>query len=81
MNVDTKQVARTMSAATIIWCLWLAAILIAASACRTGDTRPTYRTCAEAEAAGAAPIPRENPAYRLMWDYDNDGLACEKGQP
>jgi putative cell wall-binding protein len=36
-----------------------------------------YANCAEARAAGAAPIRRGQPGYRAGLDRDNDGIACE----
>jgi endonuclease YncB( thermonuclease family) len=36
-----------------------------------------YRNCAEARAAGAAPLYRGDPGYSLRLDRDNDGIACE----
>lgn len=36
-----------------------------------------YRNCAEARAAGAAPIYRGQPGYRPEMDGDGDGIACE----
>ena len=36
-----------------------------------------YRNCAEARAAGAAPIRRGQPGYGQHLDRDNDGIACE----
>lgn len=36
-----------------------------------------YKNCAEARAAGAAPIHRGQPGYRAALDRDNDGVACE----
>lgn len=36
-----------------------------------------YRTCAEARAAGAAPLLRGQPGYRPELDRDGDGRACE----
>ncbi len=36
-----------------------------------------YRNCAEARAAGAAPIYRGQPGYRPEMDGDSDGIACE----
>ncbi len=36
-----------------------------------------YRNCAEARAAGAAPIHRGEPGYAPWLDADNDGIACE----
>lgn len=38
-----------------------------------------YRNCAQARAAGAAPIRRGEPGYRAGLDGDNDGVACERG--
>ncbi len=37
-----------------------------------------YRNCAEARAAGAAPIYRGQPGYRKGLDRDGDGVACER---
>lgn len=36
-----------------------------------------YRNCAEARAAGAAPIYRGEPGYEERMDGDHDGIACE----
>ena len=36
-----------------------------------------FRNCAEARAAGVAPIYRGQPGYRPEMDGDNDGIACE----
>jgi hypothetical protein len=36
-----------------------------------------YRSCAQARAAGAAPMRRGSPAYNPNLDGDNDGIACE----
>lgn len=38
---------------------------------------PYYRSCAEARAAGAAPLLRGQPGYRPELDRDGDGRACE----
>jgi endonuclease YncB( thermonuclease family) len=54
-------------------------------AARQGQARQTrgrasmvyYRNCAEARAAGAAPIYRGQPGYRQEMDGDGDGIACE----
>lgn len=37
-----------------------------------------YRNCAEAKAAGAAPLYQGDPGYRSALDRDHDGIACEK---
>lgn len=37
----------------------------------------SYRNCAEARAAGAAPIRRGEPGYGAHMDGDGDGVACE----
>jgi len=34
-------------------------------------------TCAEARAAGIAPVPASHPAYEFMTDGDGDGVVCE----
>jgi hypothetical protein len=36
-----------------------------------------YSRCAEARAAGAAPLYRGQPGYREGLDRDGDGVACE----
>lgn len=36
-----------------------------------------FRNCKEAWAAGAAPLRRGQPGYRLEMDGDGDGIACE----
>ena len=36
-----------------------------------------YRNYAEARAAGAVPIYRGQPGYRIGMDGDGDGIACE----
>lgn len=36
-----------------------------------------YANCAEARAAGAAPMRRGEPGYRPALDRDDDGVACE----
>jgi hypothetical protein len=37
----------------------------------------TFANCAEARAAGAAPLRRGDPGYSLSLDGDRDGVACE----
>ncbi len=45
---------------------------------RQWDTNGNGRiTCAEARAAGIAPVHRGHPAYPRMDDRDNDGVVCE----
>ena len=36
-----------------------------------------FRNCAEARAAGAAPVRRGDPGYAPHLDRDNDGIGCE----
>lgn len=36
-----------------------------------------YANCAQARAAGAAPLRRGDPGYRAGLDRDDDGIACE----
>jgi Excalibur calcium-binding domain len=38
-----------------------------------------FRSCDQAEAAGAAPIFAGQPGYSLDLDADGDGVACEQG--
>jgi hypothetical protein len=40
-----------------------------------------YRNCAEARAAGVAPIYEGQPGYREGLDGDDDGIACEPYHP
>jgi hypothetical protein len=40
-------------------------------------SRGAYRNCAEARAAGAAPVRRGEPGYGPQLDRDNDGIGCE----
>lgn len=42
-----------------------------------GSKGVRYRNCAEARAAGVAPIRRGEPGYSRHLDRDNDGIACE----
>lgn len=43
----------------------------------SGGGAPFYKTCADARAAGAAPLRRGDPGYREELDRDGDGKACE----
>lgn len=43
----------------------------------TGSGTWSYRNCADARAAGAAPIHRGQPGYGPHMDGDGDGIACE----
>lgn len=36
-----------------------------------------FRNCAEARAAGAAPVRAGDPGYSLKLDRDRDGIGCE----
>ncbi|MDD9379514.1 excalibur calcium-binding domain-containing protein [Streptomyces sp. ZAF1911] len=42
-----------------------------------GPKDASYRNCAEARAAGAAPIRRGQPGYSRHLDRDGDGVACD----
>jgi hypothetical protein len=42
----------------------------------TGRVR-AYRNCAEARAAGAAPVRVGDPGYTRKLDRDGDGIGCE----
>jgi hypothetical protein len=64
----------------------LAALAALAIACGGGPRRqppanptPHYSTCAQAQAAGAAPLSSQSPGYRPGLDRDRDGVACEPG--
>ncbi|KSV66631.1 hypothetical protein N182_35015 [Sinorhizobium sp. GL2] len=41
-------------------------------------TSARYRNCAEARAAGAAPLYAGDPGYSSRLDRDSDGVACER---
>lgn len=41
----------------------------------------SFRNCQEARAAGAAPLQRGQPGYRIELDADGDGIACEPIRP
>jgi hypothetical protein len=45
---------------------------------RSGLGGGSYASCAEARAAGAAPIRRGEPGYGAHLDRDQDGVACEQ---
>ncbi|QCO68526.2 excalibur calcium-binding domain-containing protein [Luteimonas yindakuii] len=40
-------------------------------------SRGAFRNCAEARAAGAAPVRRGDPGYAPHLDRDDDGIGCE----
>lgn len=43
----------------------------------TEANRTSFRNCAEARAAGAAPVRRGDAGYGSHLDRDNDGIGCE----
>jgi hypothetical protein len=43
----------------------------------TANADPYYKNCAEARAAGVAPLHKGDPGYRPELDRDHDGIACE----
>lgn len=47
----------------------------------TPSASVAFANCAEAEAAGAAPIRRGRPGYRPALDRDGDGIACDAPDP
>jgi endonuclease YncB( thermonuclease family) len=47
------------------------------SASETATSGWSYRNCAEARRAGAAPLRRGEPGYGVHMDGDGDGIACE----
>lgn len=53
-----------------------ALLLLALTACNDADTT-TYRSCAEASKAGAAPLHKGDPGYSSKLDRDGDGTACD----
>ena len=44
---------------------------------QSGTFKGAFANCAEARAAGAAPLKRGEPGYGPHLDRDNDGIACE----
>lgn len=44
---------------------------------RSGGGNRVFANCAEARAAGAAPVRRGDPGYGSHLDRDNDGIGCE----
>jgi len=42
-----------------------------------GKCSVQYASCAEARAAGAAPLRKSDPGYSPRLDRDGDGVACE----
>ena len=56
--------------------LWTVASLSPAEVAAT-ENSVHYTRCAEARAAGVAPIYRGQPGYREGLDGDYDGVACE----
>ncbi|GAF42978.1 MULTISPECIES: excalibur calcium-binding domain-containing protein [Rhodococcus] len=43
--------------------------------CRTASV--SYASCADANAAGVAPIYQGEPGYSTKLDRDKDGIACD----
>jgi hypothetical protein len=56
-----------------------AALALPAFALSTAPIAGAYRSCAEAQAAGAAPLYAGQPGYSRKLDRDGDGVACESG--
>ncbi|WP_260482354.1 excalibur calcium-binding domain-containing protein [Sphingomicrobium flavum] len=42
-----------------------------------GDSQREFANCAQARAAGAAPVKRGDPGYGPHLDRDGDGVGCE----
>ncbi|WP_412026662.1 thermonuclease family protein [Deinococcus yunweiensis] len=57
--------------------IWRKARLSASEAPRVAGVAAPYRSCAEARAAGRAPLRRGQPGYSAALDRDGDGVACE----
>lgn len=56
-----------------------AALAVPAFALLTAPSAGAYGSCAEARAAGAAPLFAGQPGYSRKLDRDGDGVACESG--
>ena len=50
---------------------------VSARSATSSSPRVYFRSCNEARAAGAAPLRRGQPGYRIEMDGDGDGIACE----
>ena len=50
---------------------------VAPASRQLAPARHEFRNCAEARAAGAAPVRRGDPGYAPNLDRDNDGIGCE----
>ncbi|MEU8224336.1 excalibur calcium-binding domain-containing protein [Kribbella sp. NPDC048915] len=50
-----------------------------ATAAPATTTAVTFRSCAEARAAGKAPLYRGQPGYSAALDHNGDGVACDRG--
>ena len=68
---------RTTSAATLVAALLLGPVAVAGTA--TAETY--YPNCKAAFAAGQSNILRGEAGYRAPLDRDDDGVACEAGDP
>ena len=55
------------------------ALAIPLTALITSPVAGAYGSCAEARAAGAAPLYAGQPGYSRKLDRDGDGVACESG--
>jgi hypothetical protein len=51
--------------------------LIGRPALAAASSGASFRSCAEARAAGAAPLRTGQPGYSTRLDRDRDGVACE----
>ena len=56
---------------------WWGAYPVASSGSGAASSSRTYRNCAEAWNAGAAPLHRGQAGYSADLDRDGDGVACE----
>jgi hypothetical protein len=55
------------------------ALVVPLTALITSPVAGAYGSCAEARAAGAAPLYAGQPGYSRKLDRDGDGVACESG--
>ena len=49
-----------------------------ASGTKPAGGTAAFASCAEAKAAGKAPLHKGDPGYSAKMDGDGDGVACEK---
>jgi len=73
-----RLIARTITSITTIAA---AAVLLLAGCGGNDSPAVAYKSCADVEAAGKAPLHKGDPGYSRKLDGDGDGTACDAGKP